>query len=102
MKLRKFECGHGNAIMILVAEQMGLSPSLVAEAKQTLNGGAVHVMTAAAIEKEAARVNDLVRHSADLLTQANANAEALKVQYGFAVEVCAVEADKPKGETIGA
>jgi hypothetical protein len=36
MELRKFEYGHGNALMILVAEQMGLSPALVDEAKLTL------------------------------------------------------------------
>jgi hypothetical protein len=86
MQMRKFEYGHGNAIMILVADQMGLSPSLVAEAKLALDGGAVHVMTAAAIEKEAVRMNDVVRHSAALV-QANAIAETLKVQFGFAAEV---------------
>lgn len=83
MNLRKFEYGHGNAIMILVAEQMGLSPLLVDEAKRLLNGEAIHPMSGAAIEREAIRVNDLVRGNPEQVAQANAHAEQLKAQFGF-------------------
>ena len=62
---------------------MGLSPSLVAEAKKTLGGEAIHPMSGAAIEKEAVRMNDLLRSSPEKIAEANAHAETLKVQYGF-------------------
>lgn len=39
-------------------ERMGLNPALVAEATRQLEGGTVHPMTGAAIEKEAAAMND--------------------------------------------
>lgn len=85
MELRKFEYGHGNAIMILVAEHLGLRPGLVTEAKQTLDGGQIHPMTGAALENEASRMNDLVRQKGlDALVQANVHAETLKAKYGFA------------------
>lgn len=83
MALRKFEYGYGNALMVLVGELMGLSPSLVAEAKKTLDGEVIHPMSGAAIEKEAVRMNDLLRSSPGKISEANAHAEKLKVQYGF-------------------
>ncbi len=83
MALRKFEYGHGSALMVLVGEVMGLSPSLVAEAKKTLDGEVIHPMSGAAIEKEAIRMNDLLRNSPEKIAEANAHAENLKVQYGF-------------------
>lgn len=85
--MRKLEYGHGNAIMILVGAELGLSPSLVDEATRTLNGEAVHVMTGAAIETEAVRINDLVRYDPKTLAQANALAEQMKAQYGFQTAV---------------
>lgn len=83
MALRKFEYGYGNALMILVGELMGLSPSLVDEAKKTLDGEVIHPMSGAAIEKEAVRMNDLLRISPEKIAEANAHAEKLMVQYGF-------------------
>jgi hypothetical protein len=77
--------GHGNAIMVLVGERMGLAPALVAESTRYLEGGTIHPMTGAAIEKEAVALNDRLRSSAALIGKANAQAEELKVQYGFAV-----------------
>jgi hypothetical protein len=76
--------GHGNAIMILSGDRMGLSPALVVEARKHLEGGDIHPMTAAAVEKEAVALNDRVRGDARLLEQANTHAEDLKVLYGFA------------------
>ena len=83
MALRKFEYGYGNALMVLVGELMGLSPALIVEAKKTLDGQVIHPMSGAAIEKEAVRMNDLLRISPEKIAEANAHAESLKVQYGF-------------------
>lgn len=71
--------GDGNAIMILVADKMGLAPALVAEAKRLLEGCSIHPMNSAAMEREAVRVNDMLRHDAALIAQAN----------GFAAEIAA-------------
>jgi hypothetical protein len=83
MELRNFQYGHGNAIMILVADLLGLSPALVEEAKRLLDGGEIHPMTGAAMEREAIRINGLVRENPAQINEANAHAERLKVQYGF-------------------
>jgi hypothetical protein len=76
--------GHGNAIMILVADRIGLGPALVAEARKHLEGSDIHAMTGAAMEKEAVALNNRIHSDALLLEQANAQAEDLKVLYGFA------------------
>lgn len=75
--------GDSNAIMVIAAERMGLSPSLVDEAVKLLKGGAIHAMTSAAISKEACRMNDLVRHDPVLIAQANSHVEVLMVEHGF-------------------
>ncbi|ENZ77962.1 MULTISPECIES: hypothetical protein [Ralstonia] len=82
--LKPMNYGHGMSIMILVGEKMNLSPTHTEDAKQDLEGGSAHPMTAAAMEREAVRLNDLLRHDASLIAQANAHAQDLKVQYGFA------------------
>lgn len=69
--------------MVLVGELMGLSPTLVAEARKTLDGEPIHPMSGAAIEKEAIRMNELLRVSPARIAEANAHAESLKVKYGF-------------------
>lgn len=71
--------------MILVGENMGLRPGCVADAHKHLEGGAIHPMTAAAMEKEATKLNDNLRHDAALIAEANRHAEQLKTHYGFAV-----------------
>ncbi|WP_321935355.1 phage protein NinX family protein [Paraburkholderia sp. J8-2] len=76
--------GDGNAIMVLVGERMGLAPGLVAEATRQLEGGNIHPMTGAAIEREAVALNDRLRVDATLIDQANAHVEDLKAQFGFA------------------
>lgn len=84
MQVRKFEYGHGNAVMVLVAEKLGLSPALVDEAKRTLNGQPIHPITGAALEQEAIRVSDMVRDQGSaVMAQANSLAERLKIQHGF-------------------
>ncbi|TXT20257.1 MAG: hypothetical protein FD134_2942 [Gallionellaceae bacterium] len=80
---RPYQYGHGCAIMILVAEQMGLAPALCDAARQLLDGNDVHPMTGAAIEAEAVRVNGALRHDPDKIALANQHAELLKVKYGF-------------------
>ncbi|VWC82199.1 hypothetical protein BLA39750_01286 [Burkholderia lata] len=84
VRLPSMTRGDGNAIMVLVAEHMGLNPALVAEATRHLEGGTVHPMSGAAIEKEAAAMNDRLRVDAKLIAQANAHSDDLKMQYGFA------------------
>jgi uncharacterized protein YwbE len=79
----KMTYGDENAIMIIAADRIGLSPALLDQAIKQLNGESIHPMTAATIETEAHRMNDLVRLDAALLARANSHAQALKVQYGF-------------------
>lgn len=76
--------GHGKSIIILVGEMMGLAPSFVDDAKRHLDGGSLHPMTGAAMEREAIRLNDLLRRDPQLIGQANAHAGELKIQHGFA------------------
>jgi hypothetical protein len=75
--------GHGLAMMLIAGQQMGLPTVLVDEAKRHLEGGAIHPITAKAIEDEAVRANDLVRHDEELIARANQIVQQLKVQYGF-------------------
>ena len=77
--------GDGQALMVLAAERMGLSPAMLDDAKKLLEGKAIHPMTGAAISNEACRMNDQLRHDASLIEQANAHVKALATEYGFAL-----------------
>jgi len=77
--------GDGQALMVLAADRMGLSPAMLDDAKKLLEGKAVHPMTGAAISNEACRMNDQLRHDASLIEQANAHVKALATEYGFAL-----------------
>lgn len=81
--LKPMTYGHGIAMMLIAVEQMGLPMILVQEAKRHLEGGAIHPITAKAMEDEAVRANDLVRHDEQQIAQANQYVQQLKVQYGF-------------------
>ncbi|MFP3637834.1 hypothetical protein [Paraburkholderia sp. SIMBA_054] len=83
--LRRLTHGYGNAIMVLVADRMGLAPALVAESSRYLMGGDIHPMTGAAIEREAVAMNERLRVDAGFIAQANTYAQELAAQYGFAV-----------------
>ncbi len=76
--------GDDQALMVLAAARMGLSPCLVDEAAKQLQGKPLHPMTGAAISQEACRMNDLLRHDASQIEQANAHVKELMVEYGFA------------------
>jgi hypothetical protein len=89
--LKRMTHGHGQCIMLLVAERMGLSPAHLGDAKDHLGGKALHPMVGAAIEREAIHVNDQLRHDASLIAQANTVAEQLLVEHGF-VEAKTAEA----------
>lgn len=73
--------GQGNAIMVLVADKMGLQPGLVDEARRVLSGGVVHVMVHAAIEKEAVSANNQLRTDPALIAKANGHCAEIKQQY---------------------
>lgn len=81
--LKPMNYGHGMSIMILVGEDEPFAHTH-RRRQAGLGGGSAHPMTAAAMEREAVRLNDLLRHDASLIAQANAHAQDLKVQYGFA------------------
>lgn len=85
--MKKFTYGDGLAIMILAAERMGLNPKHVDDAKRQAEGGTIHSMTAAAMENEAAQVNDQLRHDEGLIAKANLHAEQIKAEYGFVVDI---------------
>ena len=85
--MKKFTVGDGYAAMILVGQRMGLEPKLVEDAKRQLEGGSIHPMTGAAMEKDASILNDRLRHDADLIVRANLHAEHIKAEYGFACEI---------------
>ncbi len=76
--------GDGNAIMILAAVEMGLTPAHVEDAKLQLEGRAIHVMTAKSMEGAAVSVNEQLRHDASLIAKANEHAVQIASQYGFA------------------
>lgn len=83
--MKKMTYGDGNAIIILVAEKMGLAPSFVDDAKRQLGGSSVHPITGAAMEKEATSMNNGLRHDATLVAKANDYVQEIKAQYGFAM-----------------
>ena len=76
--------GDGMAIMILVAIEMGLTPSHADDAKSQLEGRRLHAMTAKSMEDAAVSVNDQLRHDATLIAKANEHAARIATQYGFA------------------
>lgn len=78
----KFSYGQGLAVMVLAAHRMGLSPSLVHQSTDVLNGEAVHATTSSAIEREACRINDAIRE-AHRFTEANQHARAVSAQFGI-------------------
>lgn len=82
----KMTYGHENSIMILVAEKMGLNPTHTEAAASHLEGGELHPMTAAAMEREAIRINDQLRHDAESIARANYIADEVKAKYGFATQ----------------
>ena len=75
--------GDGQALMVLAAERMGLSPAMVEDAKKLLAGEAVHPIFWAAISQEACRMNDQLRHDAKLIEEANGHVKALMAEHGF-------------------
>lgn len=75
--------GDGQALMVLAAERMGLSPAMVEDAKKLLAGEAVHPIFGAAISQEACRMNNQLRHDATLIEAANGHVKALMAEYGF-------------------
>jgi len=81
--MKQMNYGHAQSVMIVAGERMGLNPSLAAEAKRHLEGGAVHIITAKAMEAEAVRLNEQLRHDASLIAQANGHAEQIMAEYGF-------------------
>jgi len=82
--MRPITYGESNALMILVAETMGLAPALVDAARQLLQGKPLHPMTGASMEREAVRIHDLVRERGEsAITQANLLADRLKDEYQF-------------------
>lgn len=85
--MKQFTIGDGDAIMILAAQRMGRNPLHVDDAKRQLEGGAIHPITAKAINTEAANSNNSLRHDATLIAQANIHAEHLKCEYGFSVDL---------------
>lgn len=84
-EIKPMNYGHANAIMILVAEKMGLNPPFVDEAKNHLQGGSIQITMAKAMEDAAVRANDQMRHDVSLIDQANGFVNEIKSEYGFTV-----------------
>lgn len=83
-QLKRMSYGHACCIMVLAAEMLRMNPSLLDEARAHLSGRSLHPIAAAALEREAFRMNELLRHDPGLVSQANAYADSLAGQYGFA------------------
>ena len=76
--------GHSMALMILASSRMGLEPALTGVARAQLKGDDVHPMNGAAMEREASRLNDLVRRGGQVLVdEANGHVGDLKREFGF-------------------
>ncbi|MDK2126696.1 hypothetical protein [Parachitinimonas caeni] len=80
---RSMTYGDGQAIILLVAERMGLSPSHLEDAMRQLRREVIHPMTGAAIEKEAMRVSNSIRHDVSLVRLANDISNEFKAKFGF-------------------
>jgi hypothetical protein len=86
--MKKFTVADGYAVMILVGQRMGINSSVldVSRAQRQLEGKPVHVMFASSLEAAAIQINDRLRHSPDLVAQANRHAERVMSEYGFATD----------------
>ena len=82
--MAKLNYGQGNAVMVLVADKMGLAPVHVDDAKKLLEGRPVHPMFGAAVESEAVKANNRLRSNASLIAEANRLAVEVALEYGFA------------------
>lgn len=82
---KRINYGQRLAVMILVAEQMGLEPSLTDQAKLHLEGGAIHPTTSKEMESEAVKANDQLRHDSALIAKANVRAVEIMSEYGLSI-----------------
>jgi hypothetical protein len=83
MQLKKLTYGDSMAVMILVGQRLGVTAVHVDDAVKQLNGVSVYPMTAAAMEKEAVRLNNSLAHDEEAIKKANLIAEVVKEEYGF-------------------
>jgi hypothetical protein len=83
--MKKYTYGDSIAVMILVGERLNLNPSHVEDAKRQLNGGAIHPITAASMEKESVRLNSSMALDENAVRKANLYVEVVMEEYGFDV-----------------
>ncbi len=82
--------------MILAAVRMGLDPLNVDDAKRQLEGGAIHPIVGAAMDKDAANVNNRLLHDASLIAKANIHAQHIAKEYGFRGVLTRIAAQAPR------
>lgn len=80
-EVRSMTYGDGQAIKILAADRMGLSPERLEDAKRLLEGKAIHPIVFAEIEREATRVHNIFAEDPGLLDKANAHGMAIAEEY---------------------
>lgn len=77
--------GQCQAVKVLVAQRLGLSPSSTDDAVKLMQGSPVHPMQAASVEREASKIHSaLAAGDASKVAQANVVGEQVLAEYGFA------------------
>lgn len=80
---KAYNYGHGQAIIVLVGQSLGLEQSTSEIAIDLLNDKPLHSMYSARVSKEATLIHNQIAASEELVSKANQIAQELKVQYGF-------------------
>ena len=81
--MKKLTYEQANAVIVLAAERMGLSPSNLENAKAVCEGRPIHMIFAARLEAEACRVHNMIRADVDRVCEGNRLAAEIAAEYGL-------------------
>lgn len=88
-KLNTLNFGQCEALKVLVADRLGLSPHNVDDAQKLMRGEIVHPMIFARISHQATLVHNQLAGDAHLLVQANSVGQAVLAEYGLVAPLIA-------------
>lgn len=75
--------GQCQALKVLVAEKLGMSPSNVSDAQKMMRGENIHPMISASVDREAARIHTELASDGDKVAKANQLGQSVLAEYGL-------------------
>lgn len=76
--------GQCQALKVLVADKLGMSPSNVADAQKMMRGETLHPMISASVDREAARIHNELASDGAKVAKANQIGQSVLAEYGLA------------------